>query len=116
MRKYFEYGLNDDDVNEEIFKNLYSFSFAFVVAPYLMNILSSIRAVQNITADSTISAFSKNYFQRKATVYSALVILSGGAFPALKLLNSNFFVAFSFQCGFIHTANFQLPSTARFLN
>ena len=99
MRKYFEYGLNDEEVNEKIFKNLYSFSFAFVVAPYLMNILSSIRAVQNITADNTISAFSKNFFQRKATIYSALVILSGGAFPALKLLNSNFLSLSLFNAG-----------------
>merc|ERR1719295_1757629 len=30
MRKYFDYGVNDEEVNEKIFKNLYSFSFAFV--------------------------------------------------------------------------------------
>merc|ERR1712003_386147 len=74
MRKYYEYSLIDNEVNEEIFKYLFLFALAFVVSPYFMNILSSIRAVQTITADKTISAFSKSFFQRKATVYSALVI------------------------------------------
>merc|ERR1712032_619098 len=41
----------------------------------------------------------KNYMKKSDKIYSALVLLSGGSFYTLKLLNSNVFGIKAFQCG-----------------
>ena len=55
--------------------------------------------VQNITAGDSISEFTKKYFQKNAKLYSVLTIMSGGAFPALKVMNSGFLSLDVFNAG-----------------
>ena len=91
MNEYRKHGQVDDDVpDHKIFGILFIISFIFVIVPYILNISSSVRVVQRVTAGDSISEYTKKYFQRNAKLYSILTILSGGAFPALKVMNSNF--------------------------
>jgi len=57
--------------------------------PYILNIVASVHIVQSITDKAETSTFTKEYFRRRTSAYSTLVILSGGSFPALKMMNSN---------------------------
>ena len=99
MNKYKVHGQIDHDVDHRVFRLLYTFSFIFVVVPYFLNIVSSVRVVQRITAGDSISEYTKKYFQQNAKLYSVLTIMSGGAFPALKLMNSNFLSLPMFNAG-----------------
>ena len=99
MRRYYDYGQTDNEVDHEVFAQLSTISFIFVIVPYVLNITSSVRVVQRITAIESVSEFSKKYFQRKAKLYSALTILSGGAFPALRVMNSDFLSVPLFNAG-----------------
>ena len=99
MRRYYVYGQTDNDVNHEVFAQLSSISFIFVVVPYILNITSSVRVVQRITDGDSISEFSKKYFQKHSKMYSVLTMMSGGAFHALQLMNSKFLSIPLFNAG-----------------
>ena len=91
MRRYSDYAREDteDNVKEEVFAKLATVSLVFVFFPYLSNVLSSVRIVQKINDDAVTSEFTKKYFQRNAKFYSIFTLISGGAFPAVSLMNSN---------------------------
>ena len=48
---------------------------------------------------NSLSEHSKQYFRAKSKVFVALVLLSGGAFPALKLMSSNLLAHGLFSAG-----------------
>ena len=99
MNQYYQRGQLYDDIDYEVFARLLIISVIFVAVPYIMNITSSVRVVQNITAGDSISGFTKKYFQKNAKLYSVLTIFSGGAFPALKVMNSDFLSLSIFNAG-----------------
>merc|ERR1719242_1496792 len=88
-----QYGKEDPDdiVYPEDFEWMYKAALAFVLGPYFVNLWSSIRITQKISSDGTVSSFSKQYFQNNSHIYTLLVLLSGGSFRALSLMNSNLF-------------------------
>ena len=59
LNQYRKHGLRDHDVDHKMFATLYTISFIFVAVPYILNITSSVRVVQNITAGDSISEFTK---------------------------------------------------------
>merc|ERR1719203_2566152 len=56
-----------------------------------MNLWSSVNITHQIAASDTISSYSKKYFREQSKKYTILVLLSGGSFPALKLMTSKLF-------------------------
>ena len=78
-------------VRPEVFEMLYYVALIFVVGPYFLNLVSSVNITRKIVNDESMSEHSKQYFRAKSKVYVILVLMSGGAFPALKLMNSNLF-------------------------
>ena len=68
------------------------FALSFTIYP-VMNLYSSINITRKIAADEHISSYSKQYFLRKSKIYTILVLLSGGSYPALKVMNSNLFAS-----------------------
>lgn len=82
-----------------VFKYLYHLALFFVVAPYALNLGSSLSITKKIVGNDSISEHSKQYFRAKSKVYTILVLLSGGAFPALKLMSSNLFGLGLFSSG-----------------
>merc|ERR1719361_1394101 len=85
----------DKTIDRNLFQKLFIVSGIFVFVPYLMNVISSVRVTQQIANDNSFSNFTKKFFQKRSSLYSALVLLSGGSYPTLKLLNCNLF-SFSF--------------------
>ena len=86
-------------VQPEVFEWLYFLALVFVVGPYFLNLISSVNITRKIVADESMSEHSKQYFRAKTKVYAILVLMSGGAFPALKLMSSNLFGLGLFSAG-----------------
>ena len=69
-------------------------AIAFVAIPYLMNVVSShssVNVISQITRDDTINAYTKHWFSQNSKLFNFLVLISGGSFRTLKLLNSRLF-------------------------
>ena len=91
-RAYRDYGEDDEyGVDHRVFNVLWTLALTFFLAPYLLNLASSINITRKIAADPSISQFTKQYFQDKSKFYTLCVLLSGGSFRALKFMNSNLF-------------------------
>ena len=92
-RAYWLY--EDEDPNDVVEKGTFSWIYhcalGFTIAPYLMNLFSSINITRKISDDGMVSTFTKQYFQDNSHIYTVLVLLSGGSFRALSLMNSNLF-------------------------
>ena len=73
---------------------------ALQIVPYFVNICSSINITRQIDGSESISEYTKSYFRAKNKLYTILVLLCGGAFPALKLMSSNLFGMTLFSAGF----------------
>merc|ERR1719295_1318680 len=86
-------------VEPEVFRDLYTFALLFVAVPYVMNLISSIDITRRIVDNESMTEHSKQYFRGKTKVYAVLVLVSGGAFPALKLMSSNMFGLGMFSAG-----------------
>ena len=95
LESYQEYAATDKTIDRNVFETLFIVSCIFVFVPYLLNVISSVRVTQRIANDDSFSNFTKKFFQKRSSLYCALVLLSGGSFPTLNLLNSNLF---SFSC------------------
>merc|ERR1719295_858364 len=101
-RSYWQYLESLDyevGVEPKVFKNLYQWALLFVVCPYIMNLISSINITRKIVDNESMTEHSKQYFREKTKVYAILVLVSGGAFPALKLMSSNMFGLGMFSAG-----------------
>ena len=102
-RAYWHHLRDDVDfmVNEdpETFSWLFHIALICVVGPYALNLASSVNITGKIVRDEYMSEHSKQYFRAKTKVYVILVLLSGGAFPALKLMSSNLFGLGLFSAG-----------------
>ena len=86
-------------VEPVVFEWLYFLALIFVVGPYFLNLVSSVNITRKIAADDSMSEHSKQYFRAKTKVYAILVLMSGGAFPALKMMSSNLFGLGLFSAG-----------------
>merc|ERR550532_3014726 len=101
-RTYWLYGVQSELVEEEHdteFMWLYHLALVCLIGPYAMNIYSSIDITRSIERSETISKYSKRYFQDRSKVFTILVLMSGGAFPALKLMSSNLMGLQMFSAG-----------------
>ena len=78
-------------VPSHVFSSMYHWALLCVLGPYALNLMSAVNVTRKITTDQSMSEHSKQYFRAKTKVYVVLVLLSGGAFPALKVMNSNLF-------------------------
>ena len=102
LREYYDYGKTQEGVDAKdtiILLVLWIVSLVFVSVPYFSNIWSSVLILRSINEAHTTSDFTVRYFSRNASVYSILTILSGGSFPALKVMNSNIFSLPQFGAG-----------------
>ena len=86
-------------VEPVVFEWLYFLALIFVVGPYFLNLVSSVNITRKIAADDSITEHSKQYFRAKFKVYVILVLMSGGAFPALHMMSSNLFGLGLFSAG-----------------
>eukprot|EP01084_Bolivina_argentea_P054685 100279_1 len=73
----------------ETFYILFLLALAFTVVPYIANLLSSHRIIISIMDNDVISDYTKDYFRENSSIYSICVLLSGGSFYALCIVNSN---------------------------
>ena len=76
-------------VEPVVFEWLYYFALIFTIGPYILNLISSVNITRKMASDQSLSEHSKQYFRAKTKVYAILVLMSGGAFPALKMMSSN---------------------------
>ena len=72
-------------------------SFAFVLIPYFTNIAASLKIYEKIKHLNL--PYSWQWFARNSTVYGLFVLLSGGAYAGLALVNSKLFGMKIFTCG-----------------
>ena len=70
-------------------------STVFVVLPYVVNLLWAAR-VKDIVRDNEVA---RTWFQTRAPIFTCLVVLTGGAYPALSVVSSNCFGLPLFNCG-----------------
>eukprot|EP01084_Bolivina_argentea_P299383 516057_1 len=105
LYEYYSYSkfANTDipQLNTNTFYILFILSMTFTIIPYMCNFASSVRIVASISNDVNyvISPYSKQYFVKKSVIYSVAVLLTGGSFPALELINSNFLSLSVFSAG-----------------
>jgi len=90
-REYRHYAQSATDglLSTELFETVYPLSVVFVVAPYVLNLYSSAMVQLCIFQNDNVSSYSTAYFGANYRLYTALVLLSGGSFPSLLLVNSN---------------------------
>eukprot|EP01083_Nonionella_stella_P041759 113088_1 len=86
--KHTEYQMTTRELDE--FYWLFILSLVFTIIPYCANFVSSGRIVMMITSDPIISIYSKEWFKYNSGSYSIGVLLSGGSYFTLKVINSNF--------------------------
>eukprot|EP01084_Bolivina_argentea_P161271 280772_1 len=102
LYQYYMFSISNNDINNEttnIFYTLFLSTMMFILIPYALNFGSSIRIISEITNSSVINEYTKNYFKENGKLYSVAVLLSGGSFYTLKLINSNWIGIKQFQCG-----------------
>eukprot|EP01083_Nonionella_stella_P126290 382188_1 len=61
------------------------------VIPYFLNIFTSIRIIGKLSREKNIPSFTKDYFDSHTSVYALGVLLNGGCYTTLALLNSKLF-------------------------
>eukprot|EP01083_Nonionella_stella_P185918 679358_1 len=83
-----DYDVTSDEQNTFFF--LFIFGLTFTILPFCANFVSSIRIVHAISSDALVSNYSKEWMKFNSSVYSIAVLLSGGSFFALQVVNSNF--------------------------
>eukprot|EP01083_Nonionella_stella_P081921 225953_1 len=86
--KHTEYEITESEINQ--FEFLFLCSLIFTILPYCANFVSSGRIVAMIASDPIISTYSKEWFKYNSGNYSMGVLLSGGSYFTLKVINSNF--------------------------
>ena len=70
-------------------------SSLFVVVPYVANLLVAAR-IKSIVGDNESA---RTWFQSRAPLFTSLVVLTGGAYPALSVVSSNCFGLSILNCG-----------------
>eukprot|EP01083_Nonionella_stella_P316992 1152286_1 len=78
---------------------LFVASIIFILLPYIANFCSSIHIVMNITHNPLIHPFTKQYFGKHSMLYIIGVLLGGGSFGTLQLLNTNLMGIQRLTCG-----------------
>eukprot|EP01083_Nonionella_stella_P238460 835616_1 len=86
--QFSKYNVSPQDVST--FFMLFVLSMSFTVLPYIANFASSVSIIASIVNNPIISDYTKDYFKNSTSLYSGGVLLSGGSFYTLTLLNSNF--------------------------
>eukprot|EP01083_Nonionella_stella_P091383 255496_1 len=61
------------------------------IVPYFLNIFTSIRIISKISREKNIPSFTKDYFDSRTGVYALGVLINGGCYTTLALLNSKLF-------------------------
>eukprot|EP01083_Nonionella_stella_P173965 601763_1 len=70
-------------------------SVTFVLVPYLANLIIAVR-IKNLVKRNEAA---KAWFQQNTAVFTILVVLSGGCYPALAVVSSNIFGLRMTSCG-----------------
>eukprot|EP00485_Elphidium_margaritaceum_P001137 CAMPEP_0202697512 /NCGR_PEP_ID=MMETSP1385-20130828/10856_1 /ASSEMBLY_ACC=CAM_ASM_000861 /TAXON_ID=933848 /ORGANISM="Elphidium margaritaceum" /LENGTH=269 /DNA_ID=CAMNT_0049353997 /DNA_START=16 /DNA_END=821 /DNA_ORIENTATION=- len=82
-------------------------STVFTVVPYVANLFFALR-IRNIIKQNPTAM---SWFQHKSFLFASLVVLTGGCYPALRLISSNMFGWDVFSCGL---TRFELKSFTKF--
>eukprot|EP01083_Nonionella_stella_P000201 628_1 len=90
-----------DPTDITVIKVLYSFSFAFFLLPYSMNLIFAVIFEKFMDKQGEkLSDYTRNYFAKYSTLFAILVIVSGSISASLRLVNSSIFGLDAFHAGF----------------
>ena len=91
----YEIATRDDVIEDPIITVIAIGSVLFILLPYIANLWIAARIKKIIKGNET----AKSWFQEFTSVFTLLVVLTGGCYPALAVVSSNAFGLKLFSCG-----------------
>eukprot|EP01083_Nonionella_stella_P181279 648812_1 len=103
LYNYYLHAQSNDAVFDEQQKGFLALlcwvSILSAVVPYFLNIFTSIRIIGKLSREKNIPSFTKDYFDSHTSVYALGVLINGGCYTTLALLNSKLFNLSVFNSG-----------------